>query len=50
MLALARVYHAKKNLYLNQLLARQENIEWHYRPVICDSADQFSDSSGLSSF
>ena len=32
---------AKKNLYLNQLLARQENIKWHYKPVISDSADQF---------
>jgi len=25
---------AKKNIYLNQLVACRKNIKWHYRPVM----------------
>ena len=35
-----------KNISRNQSFAGQEDVEWHYKPVIGDSADQFSDSSG----
>lgn len=45
---LAHVKQTPRNLHLNQLPAFKRKIKWPYKPVINDSADQFSGTSWCS--